>query len=139
MKLIDIEKVKKFFDNDLFVKHCDIEITEAKEAYCECKMTVSDKHLNAGGVIQGGAIYTLADFTFAVAANCDGRHTVTQGANITYIKAGKGSYLTARANKISSGRSTCLYEVKVYDENEVVIAYASLTGFIKAAEMDFKK
>lgn len=135
--MIDIKKVKDFFDGDLFVKHCDIEITDAKEAYCECRMKISDKHLNAGGVIQGGAIYTIADFTFAVAANCDGKATVTHNTNITYLKPGKSKYLVARANKLSCGKSTCLYEVKVLDDNEVCIAYATVSGFIKG-ERDFK-
>lgn len=135
--MIDLNKVKEFFDNDRFVKACDIEIKEAKEGYCECVMQVGEKHLNAGNVIQGGAIYTLCDFTFAVAANCDGRLTVTQNADITYIKAGKGKSVKAVANKISSGKSTCLYEVKVYDEAETVIAYATFNGFIKEKENRF--
>ena len=135
--MVDINKVKSFFENDLFVKHCGIEIVDAKEGYCECKMNISDHHLNAGKVVQGGAIYTLADFTFAVAANCDGKFTVTQNALINYLKAGKGKYLTCKANKISSGKSTCLYEIKVYDDSGNTIAYATANGFIKDESLDF--
>ena len=135
--MIDLNKVKEFFDNDRFVKACDIEIIKADKGYCECEMKVSTNHLNAGDVIQGGAIYTLADFTFAVAANCDGKLTVTQNADITYIKAGTGKIIRAEANKISSGKSTCVYEVKVSDENENLIAYATFNGFIKDKEMKF--
>ena len=137
--MTDINKVKEFFENDRFVKACNITIKEAKEGYCECVMQISENHLNAGNVIQGGAIYTLADFTFAVAANCEGKMTVTQNADITYIKAGKDDCIRAVANKISSGKSTCLYEVKVFDGSENVIAYATFNGFIKDIKMEFKK
>ena len=129
--MIDINKVKAFFEKDLFVKHSGIEIVDAKEGYCECRMAIQPFHMNAGNVVQGGAIYTLADFTFAVAANCDGKFTVTQNADITYLKAGKGKQLTCRANKISAGKSTCLYEVKVYDDNGDMVAFATVNGFIK--------
>ena len=44
--MIDIEKIKDFFENDLFVKLCDIKILNADEGFCECRMTLSDKHLN---------------------------------------------------------------------------------------------
>ena len=137
--MTDINKVTEFFSNDLFVKHCDIKINEAKEGYCECAMKTSQFHLNAGGVIQGGAIYTLADFTFAVAANCDGKMTVTESASINYLKAGKGEKLIARANKISSGKSTCLYRVEIFDEKNTLIAYMTATGFIKDIPMNFKE
>ena len=50
-------------------------------------MEISDIHLNSIGTVHGGALFTLADFTFALAANSHGIVTVAINANISYLKA----------------------------------------------------
>ena len=44
-------------------------IEETSEDYAKCSMKLEARHRNAYGGIMGGAIYTLADFAFAVASN----------------------------------------------------------------------
>ena len=135
--MADINKVRDYFKNDRFVKECNIEILSAEKGYCKCKMTVDEKLLNAMDTIHGGAIYTLADFTFAVAANCDGKATVTQNASISYIKAARGEYLLAEAKLINKSRSTCVYEVEITDDKGTVVAFATGNGYIKDIELNF--
>ena len=127
----DIESIKEYFKSDRFVKECNIEILKVSDGYCRCKMDIEDKLLNAMDSVHGGAIFTLADFAFAVAANFGGNLTVTQSASISYIRAGKGKILFAEAKKVNETRSTCVYEIKVIDENGTVIAFATGNGHIK--------
>lgn len=127
----DLNKIKKFFERDRFVKICGIEIISVGEGTSECSLKISDMHLNSADLVQGGAIYTLADFAFAVAANSEGRLTLTMNNNISYLRPAKGTTLIAKAKKISSTTSTCLYEVEVTDELNTYVAHATVNGFIK--------
>lgn len=128
---MDIEKVKAFFKKDRFVDGLGIEITDAEPGRCECTAQIEERHLNAGNVVQGGMIFTIADFAFAVAANCAHGNVVSLTNNITYVRPPKGETLIARARELSATRKTCLYEVEVSDERNTPVAFMTVTGFIK--------
>ncbi len=128
--MADINKVKDFFKDDVFAMKMGIEILEVSEAESLCAFSIHPEHFNANGAVQGGAIFTLADFTFAVAANCESKRTVSSSANITFIRPGTGKLLFARARKISGGKRTCLYEVIVTNEEDMLIAHVNVNGFV---------
>jgi len=133
--MISKEKLENFFIDDIFAMNMGIKIENVSNGCASCSMEINKSLYNAGNNVQGGAIFTLADFTFAVAANATGRHTVSQGANITFIRPGTGAKLTATAERISEGRSTCLYGVTVTDDKGKKVAYATVNGFI-VGELD---
>jgi acyl-coenzyme A thioesterase PaaI-like protein len=70
--------------NDLFAKHVGIRLVETKEGYAKAEMDIHEYHLNGVRMVQGGAIFTLADYAFAAASNsrgllCIGAMTVFKG------------------------------------------------------------
>ena len=78
----------------------------------------------------GGAVFTLADFAFAVAANGFAeRITVSQHVSVTFLAPAKGRELRAEARCVKAGRTTCLYEVEVRDEAGTFVAQAMVNGF----------
>ena len=81
------DELIKTFKNDRFAALIGIEIVKMEFGHAVAKMDISEKHLNGLNMIQGGAIFTLADFAFAVAANASGQETVGLNANIAYFKA----------------------------------------------------
>ena len=86
--------------------------------------------MNANNAPMGGAIFTLADFAFAVAANGGSeRVTVSQHVSITFLSPAKGSELLAEASCRKAGRTTCLYQVEVRDELGTYVAHAEVNGF----------
>ena len=76
----------------------------------------------------GGAIFTLADFTFAVASNFNAQQTVSVTSQINYTGMAKGEKLIAEAKVIKDGRSTCLYEIIITDDKETQVAFVTITG-----------
>ncbi|KNZ40755.1 PaaI family thioesterase [Acetobacterium bakii] len=122
----------EIIENDQFARLIGLELVKVELGYAEVRMEIKEKHLNGIGIVQGGAIFTLADFAFAAAANAGGRVTVGINANITYSKPAKGKYLLAKATETSSSRSLCNYTVDIYDEdNDLLVAKFNATGFIK--------
>lgn len=124
------EETKSFFANDRFANECaEIEILEVSEGYAKTKITVQDKHLNANNVVMGGCIYTLADYTFALAANCGDSKAMTLSSNITFNSAASGKELYAETEVIKEGRTVSNYLVRITDEKQRVIATATMIGF----------
>lgn len=128
-----LNQAREFFKNDLFAtKQAGIVIDEVDINHAKCSMAITPEHYNAAGAVMGGAIYTLCDFTFGVAANAGNPVTVTLSSNINFLSAARTDKLICEASVIKSGRSTCVFETKVYDESGKLIASATMTGFRKA-------
>lgn len=127
---MDCEKLQNFLnENDLFCRHCGIKITRIAPGEAEAELPITPNIMNSRNVVQGGAIMTLADFAFAGAANAMGHTTVSTGLNISFIRPGGGKKLIAKAKKIHHGRTTCLYQVDVVNDENKLIAAVSITGF----------
>ena len=93
-----LTKLKEFFKKDYFAMDLlGIEIEKAENGVCECTLKKRKELLNANAVMQGGALYTLGDFAFAVGAASSGNMAVTSSLTINYIKPGKGDVFRAVA------------------------------------------
>ena len=77
---------------------------------------MEDKHLNGNNVVMGGCIYTMADFTFALAANCGDSESITLNSSIVFNSPASGKDLYAETEVIKNGRSVCNFLVRVTDE-----------------------
>ena len=62
-----MEDIKRFIKKDKFCMFIGIELTEVSEGHAKAKMDIKEHHLNGVGIVQGGAIFTLADLAFAAA------------------------------------------------------------------------
>lgn len=115
-------EIKEFFKKDKFAEYTGIELLEVKKGYAKAKMEINENHLNGIRTVHGGAIFTLADFTFAVAANSYGTVTVAINANISFMKAARSGTLFAEAEEISINPKLGTYTVNIIDDNGELIA-----------------
>lgn len=122
----NLEESKKFFSGDKFALHTGIEILEVGDFYAKCKVTLQDFHKNCYGHVMGGVIFTLADFTYAVASDSV---AVSLTSEINYLASSKGSELIAEAKVVKDGRSTVFYEIEITDDLGKKIAFVTMTGF----------
>ena len=124
-----MEAANELFQNDLFaVKTTGIVIAAVGENYAKCVLPVDARHLNANDVVMGGAIFTLADFTFAAASNSEEMNAVSLTSQITYLNPGKIGLLTAEAQCLKCGRRTCSFLISVTDETGTPIAEVAISG-----------
>ncbi len=104
-------------------------IDEIGEDYAKCSMKLTQDHRNAYGGIMGGAIYTLADFAFAVASNY-GKEcaTVSLTGQANFMAASSGNVLFAEAKLLKDGKRNSFFEVTVTDDLGKLIAVVAFTG-----------
>ncbi len=128
--MASIEEAREIFSKDLYATELSgIEIDEIGKDYAKCSMVLTEKHRNAYGGIMGGAIYTLADFAFAVASNY-GKDcaTVSLVGQANFLSASRGSKLFADARLIKDGKRNSFFEVMVTDDQGKDIAAVMFTG-----------
>ena len=120
--MLEIETIKKFFKGDRLAEYLGIELVEVSMGKAVAKMDVKGEHLNGINTVHGGAIFTLADFAFAVAANSHGRVTVAINVSISFMKAATNGTLTAIANEISLNPKIATYTVNICNDDGELIA-----------------
>ena len=125
------QHARTLLEKDLFASHIGIQLISVYQGEAVAEMEVRPYHLNGVGVIQGGALFTLADFAFAAASNSRGGVAVALQANISFFKGISGGKLTATASELKSGKTISNYEVRITDENENLIAHFNGTAFVK--------
>ena len=124
-----IDEARDYFYNDKFATENGMTLDELDGTHAVCSLTVSARHKNAYGGVMGGAIFTLADFAFAALTNDLERKTVAQQVSINYLSAPKGEKLTATATYKKDGRSSCVVNVDVTDDQGREVAQFVGVGF----------
>ena len=125
----DIEDARAYFQGDRFAVENGMVLDEVGDGYSVCSMEISSRHRNANDSVMGGAIFTLADFAFAAAANNRHRLTVAQQASVNYLSSSRGTRLIARAECRKDGKNSCVYIINVTDDLGRDIAQIVTTGF----------
>ena len=124
-----LEEARKHFSWDHYASQTTgCQIDEVGEKYAKCSLTLDNRHRNMVGQVMGGVSFTLADFTFGVAANYNQQLTVTINASISHLGPVKGNRLIAEAKLIKDGKRNCFYEVYITDELDTPVAHATITG-----------
>lgn len=126
-----LEEIRERFQRDRFATEVTgIVIDQAEPGRAVCSLVLEGRHMNANGVPMGGAVFTLADFTCAVAANgCSERVTVSQNVSITFLAPAKGKRLIAEASCLREGRTTALFAVDIRDELDTYVAHANVNSY----------
>jgi len=118
-----IEEIRALFAQDRFATEaCGATIVSAKRGHAVCEMTLSEIHLNAMGAVMGGAIFSLADFAFAIACNVGEAPTVAISNTIEFMNVARGSKLIAECTTDKSGRTIGYYTVEVKDDLGTLVA-----------------
>lgn len=115
--------VDHMMQHDLFSQWLGIEVVEIKEGYSKIKMTVRKEMINGFGIVHGGVAFSLADSAFAFACNNRNNLSVALDTSINFIKpVHVDDLLTAEAKELHNGRSTGLYHISIFNQNNHLVA-----------------
>ena len=123
--------VRALLAGDRFAAHTGITLVEVGDGRARATMEVGPSHLNGVGVVQGGVLFTLADFAFAAACNSHDRVAVAIDVSISFVRGVSSGMLLAEAREeaLSERLSTCL--VRVTDGAGDLVALFKGTAYRK--------
>ncbi|MBQ8988942.1 MAG: hotdog fold thioesterase [Bacteroidaceae bacterium] len=129
--------LKDFLANgDHFAAENGCILKEVREGYARAEMTVTEHHLNAGGVCQGGAYFTLADIALAAVMNSRGTLTFGLENNIVFLKSAKvGDTLIAEASEVFNHHKIPYVDVRITNQHGDLCCVVTGIAYRKAADL----
>jgi acyl-CoA thioesterase len=123
--------LKRHLANDRFAATNGIQLVEVRPGYAKTSLLVEERHLNSVGIVQGGAIFTLAAFAFEAVSNYGGRIAVGINTSLSFLKATHSGTLYAEATEISRGRRISVCTARVTNDIGELIAMFQATAYTK--------
>jgi len=118
-----MQELKKFFSTeDKFARHAGIELVDMGPGWAKASMKIEPFHFNGARTVHGGAIFTLADFAFAVASNSHGTMAMGINTSVNFVKAALNGTLYAEAKEQSLNPKLASYSVMITDDAGDVVA-----------------
>ena len=112
-----------------YIKNNHYQLVDIKQDYCVMEAEVRDESLKPYGMVHGGFLFGLADTAAGVAARSSGRKAVTLSSHIEYLHAAHGSKIKAVVSPIKVGKNISVYEVSIYNDQEIMVAKATVDYF----------
>jgi uncharacterized protein (TIGR00369 family) len=103
-------------------------ITDIDIGICLVELTIQKEHLSPYGAIQGGVYSSIIDTAayWAPYAELDpDAGLISMDVTVHNLASVKGGRLLARGDRIKIGRTTCLAEATITDENGRIVAHGS--------------
>ena len=115
--------VAHMMQHDLFSQWLGIKVMDVKDGYSKISMTVRPEMINGFGIVHGGVAFSIADSCFAFACNNRNVLSVALDTAINFIKpVHVGDVLVAEAIEIHNGKSTGLYQISIFNQNNHLVA-----------------
>ena len=100
------------------------ELASTGEGRAVVEVRAEERHLNPGGTVHGGVVYTLVDVSMAEAL----RTTIAEGderpvtieIKVNYLEPSKAGTLTSTAQVRKGGKRVTIVEAEVAQDSEVV-------------------
>ncbi len=130
------EVVNRMLEKDRFSEWMGLKVRSVSEGSACVEMFVKPEMLNGFNVLHGGVVFALADSAFAFAANARNNLTLALDAQISFLKkSALGDILTAKVEELHNGKTTGVYEVKITNQNNELIAAFRGTAYRTGKEL----
>jgi len=134
------EAIFKKVENEPFAQRFGIKLLELDEGYSKVQMEFTPDMENFLGTAHGGALFALIDEAFETASNSHGTVAVALNLNITYISSPPlESRLIAEAREYSRTQRTAVYDIKLFDEQNNLVASCEALVYRKGTPLPFLK
>jgi len=134
MALWKIEVDKDMLNNGVkgtIHEQLGIEFTEVGDDYIKAQMPVNARTVQPAGILHGGASVVLAESLGSTTANLcvdqQKQHCVGLDINANHLRAVSKGNVEGIAKPIHIGKSTQVWEMKIYDMEQHLINISRLT------------
>lgn len=128
---MDYQKMIKFRNaGNPFAQKLGIRIDRIEPGYARTVKTVQADDMNPLELAHGGLCFSMADVACGSALASRGYHAITLNAEYHFLRSGKlGETLYAEAREIKCGKTVCLYDVQVHNQEDALLGSAAFTFF----------
>ena len=128
-------------DNKTMSEHLGIEWTELGDDFLKARMPVDHRTKQQYGLLHGGAscvlIETIGSFASAMVVDTSKYQCVGLEINANHVRSATDGYVTGIATSLHLGKSTHVWDIKIYNEDNKLICVGRLTVAI-IEKRDFK-
>lgn len=122
-------------DPSTFYALLGMRVEELEEGRSRMSFPVERKHLNAGGLVHGGALASLADASVAAALatllDLERESMITVEMKINYLAPVREGKVVAEGRIIHKGKSIAVGEACLFDSRERMVAKATATFMLR--------
>ena len=134
------EAIFQQVEKEPFGQKFGLKLKQLDEGYSKVEMDFTPDMINMLGIAHGGALFALIDEAFETASNSHGTIAVALNINITFVSSpSPGSRLIAEAQEVNQTPKTALYDIKVSDDQNTLIACCQALVYRKGKPLPFLK
>ena len=126
----DIEEVRSWSKGTM-LEHLGIEITDITDDYIEGTMPVDHRTFQPFKLVHGGANFVLAESLGSIGAQLSVDNSkyycVGQEVNANHVRGVRAGVVRGRAYQTYKGKSSQVWEIKLYDERDRLTCISRLT------------
>ena len=126
--------LKKILDsrnaNNPYAALLGIRVEEIGPGTARATLHLEDRLLNPVGVPHGGVYFSLADTACGSAMASHGYYAVTVSTSYEFLRSGRpGDTLTAVASEIKAGRTICVFDVRITNQEGTLLGTGTFTFY----------
>jgi 1,4-dihydroxy-2-naphthoyl-CoA hydrolase len=129
-KSLSLNDIKEF-GKETMAEHLEMQWVEIGDDFLKLSMPVNEKTKQPYGILHGGASCALAETIGSVASalviDRDKNICVGLEINANHVRSAKDGIVTAYCTPLHLGKSTHVWDIKIYDDNEKLICVSRLT------------
>jgi len=121
-----------------YAQKLGMHLVDLKPGYAVVEMVPDGSDENIFGMVHGGVIFSLMDEAFQLSCNSHGTVAVALSVNVVYhhpVRQGRG--LRAESREVHRSKKTGTYDIKVVDDEGVLIASCQALAYRKKDRLPF--
>ncbi|WP_445291977.1 hotdog fold thioesterase [Bdellovibrio sp. BCCA] len=129
MKKTSVEELNSLSKNTM-VEHLGIRLTRVEDGLLEAEMPVDHRTHQVFGILHGGASVVLAETLGSIGASLyapDTHQCMGLDINANHIRAVRSGKVIGKASPIHVGRTTQVWEIKIFTEDQKLVCISRLT------------
>lgn len=128
---MDFQKMVEFRNtHNPYAQRLGVLVEEIGPGYGRAVKTITPEDLNPLNFAHGGVYFSMADTACGSAMASHGHMAVTVNCSYNFMRSAKvGDTLTAEAREIKAGKTLCVYDVRITNQDGTLLGTGTFTFY----------